>query len=541
MEDTISVPARKSARQDNAAPPIDGRLAAAHAHFHAGRHRKAETLAQQFLRRNAGDPGALHLLGLIARAKGRLDRAVQLLSKAAAGAPDAAHILCDLGNASKAAGRFDDAIRTLARVTELLPASPEAQSNLGAAYNAAGRAEEAVACFERALSSRPGNAEFLFNLGNGLLAAGRLEEAETALGRAADADPRHLRALTNLGVARKELGRLDQAVDTFGNVIRLDPNCADAHWNLSLALIMAGHYRDGWREYEWRRRIPGFAMRNIEGPQWDGKAYAGKTLLIHAEQGLGDSIQFARYLPMAADSAGKLVFVCQQPVKALFEGLGGFDGDFELRGSDERLPRFDMQAPLLSLPHLLDVPEPVWPVAGPYLRAQPERTARWRQRLGGADKFKVGICWQGRPDYKADRRRSVPLEEFAALAAMDGVHLVSLQKGHGAEQLEHRSWRDAVLQPGPEMDFDGAFLDSAAIVGALDLVITSDTAMAHLAGALGATTWLMLAHMPDWRWGTEGAGTPWYPATRLFRQRRPGDWAGVMAEITKQLGTLKNA
>lgn len=425
-------------------------------------------------------------------------------------------------------------------MADLLPASPEAQSNLGAAYNAAGMADAAVTCFERAAEARPGNGEILYNLGNGLLAAGRLAEAERTLRLALETDPGHLRARTNLGVAQKEQGRLIEAIGTFGAVIRVAPDNADAHWNRALALIMAGRFDEGWREYEWRRRIAGFSMCPIEGSDWDGRAYPGRTLLVHAEQGLGDTIQFARYLPMAADPRGKLVFVCQQPLKALLAGLGGIDGNFELCGSEERLPRFDIQAPLMSLPHLLNVGMPVWPVDGPYLQAEPERVKRWAERLGGADQFKIGICWQGRPGYKADRRRSIPLETYAPLAGIDGVRLISLQQGHGAGQLAAQGWRARVREPGPDMDADGAFLDSAAIIAALDLVITSDTAIAHLAGALGATTWLMLAHMPDWRWGAEGAQTPWYPAMRLFRQARPGDWAGVMSEITQQLGILKN-
>lgn len=540
VEVPISAPARQ--HNLNSAPDsaTDGRLVAAHAQFQTGNFKKAETLAQQFLRGNSGDAQALHLLGSIARIRGRTERAIQLLSKAAAAAPDAPHILCDLGNAFKAAGKHEDAIAIHKRVVELLPASPEALSNLGTAYNAADRPDKAIDCFEHAAAARPGNAEFLYNLGNGLLAAGRLAEAEDRLRQATEADPRHLRAYTNLGVAQKEQGHLIEAVETLRQTTRLVPDNADAHWNLSLALIISGQYEEGWREYEWRRRIPGFAMCPIDGHAWDGASYAGKTLLIHAEQGFGDSIQFARYLPMAADAGGKLVFVCQQPIKRLLAGLSGLDGDFELYGSEERLPRHDMQAALMSLPHLLDVPEPVWPIAGPYLHAELARVTNWRQWLAGAEGLKIGICWQGRPDYKADRRRSVPLSEFAPLAAADGVCLISLQKGEGAEQLDAQDWRDAVLRPGAEMDADGAFLDTAAIIANLDLVITSDTAMAHLAGALGTRVWLLLAHVPDWRWGTEGTDTPWYPNMRLFRQKRPGNWAGAMADIINQLGKEKN-
>ena len=536
-ENTISTAARQHTPNDGSGPAMDSRLAAAHDHYHAGRRKKAEVLVQQALRRDTGNPRALHLLGLIARGKGRTERAIQLLAKAAANAPDAGDILCDLGNAYKAAGRFEDAIACHVRVAELLPGSAEAQSNLGAAYNAAGMADEAVACFERAQAARPDSAEILYNLGNGLLAAGQPEAAEQWLRRAVAADPAHVRARTNLGTALKEQGRLSEAIETFRGLIQAAPEHADIHWNLSLALIMDGQYGEGWREYEWRRHMPGFAMYPIDGRNWDGGGYKGKTLLIHAEQGFGDTIQFARYLPMAADSDGALVFVCQQPIKAL---LAGLDGGFELRGSEEHLPSFDLHAPLMSLPHLLHVGQPVWPVDAPYLYAQSARADLWAERLSGERGLKVGICWQGRPDYKADRRRSIPLEAFAPIAGLDGVRLISLQKEHGAGQLAEQGWRDRVLDFGAELDADDAFLDTAAIITALDVVVTSDTAIAHLAGALGARVWLMLAEVPDWRWGTGGDRTPWYPTMRLFRQTRAGDWPGVMSRVVTELEVLRN-
>ncbi len=423
-------------------------------------------------------------------------------------------------------------------MVELLPGSPEALSNLGAAYKAAGMAEQAVEHFRRAATARPGDVELLYNLGNGLIAAGRLEEAERLLRDVVAADPAHVRARTNLGVALNDQGRLDEAIETCRDVIALAPENADAHWNLSLALVMAGRYEEGWREYEWRRRIPDFAIRPIEGRGWDGSAYAGKTLLVHAEQGLGDSIQFARYLPEAARRGGSLVFVCQQPLKPL---LGAARDGFDVRGDKESLPSFDVQAPLMSLPHLLGIAMPLWPEHGPYLHAQSERMDLWAERLHRESAMNVGICWQGRPDYKADKRRSVPLSALAPLADLDGVRLIGLQKGHGAEQLEEQAWRDRVLETGPEIDADGAFMDTAAIIAALDLVITSDTAMAHLAGALGARVWMLLAHVPDWRWGIDGTTTPWYPTMRLFRQKRPGDWVGVIAEVIEQLEALENA
>jgi Flp pilus assembly protein TadD len=508
---------------------IDARLEAARAHDEAGRTKKAEALYRQILSKDSRHAGALHALGLIARKGGHPERAVQLLSKAASAAPWDAAVHCDLGNALKALGRFGEAMAHHRRVVELCPTSPEALSNLGTTCAKAGELDEAFALLGKAADLSPANAELHFNLGNVCLAAGRFEDAARSLERAAELSPRHVRGLTNLGVAYKELGRLDDAEDRFRAALALAPDNADAGWNLALARLMKGDWRAGWADYERRRDISGFAMRRPDRPAWDGAPLDGRSLLVHAEQGFGDTFQFWRYLPRLAKEHAGVSFWCQDALASFLKGQCD-----RLAVVSEPLPRTDLHAPLLSLPYLLDTASPLVTEPSAYLRADADRIVRWRDAFAGLD-FNVGIAWQGRADYAADARRSIPLHHFAPLAEVPKVRLVSLQKGDGAAQLSTVEWRERVRDFGPDLDRDAAFLDTAAIISELDLVITSDTAIAHLAGALGARVWLALAHVPDWRWGLAGETTPWYPTMRLFRQDRPGDWEGVFARIAAAL------
>ncbi len=511
---------------------IDARLAAARAHEFAGRATKAESLYRQILGKDARHAGALHALGLIARKRGHAERAVQLMSKAATASPDDAAVHCDLGNALKALGRLDEALAHHRRMVELRPTSPEALSNLGTTCAKAGRPQEALLHLLRAAALDPANPELLHNLGNGHLAAGNYEDARAAFERVTEISPGHVRGHTNLGVAYKELGRLGDAERCFRAALALAPDDADSGWNLALAHLMAGDWEAGWRAYEWRRRIPGFAVRRLDRPAWDGAPLDGRTLLVHAEQGLGDTIQFMRYLPRLAEENAGVSLWGQDALAPL---LAGFSQHLAI--VTEPPPRTDLHAPLMSLPHLLGLASPLVPEPAAYLSAEQTRVARWSRFLEG-EEFNIGIAWQGRPGYAADARRSIAPRHFAPLAEREGVRLVSLQKAPGAEQLEALDWRDQVLDFGPELDNDGAFVDSAAVIAALDLVITSDTAIAHLAGALGARVWLALAHVPDWRWGLAGETSPWYPAMRLFRQDQPGDWPGVFAQIARALDEL---
>jgi Flp pilus assembly protein TadD len=521
-------------RPGNAAvkqPGADTRLASARAMLQAGRADKADSLLKRMLHYQQDHPGALHLSGLVARRRGRLTRAVQLLEKAASLSPSSAEFWCDYGLALKAAGRHDEAVAVQRRVVGMVPNSPLALANLGSACIAAGLTDEAVGLLTQADALAPGNVEIIYNLGNAYLKAENWQQAEATFKRALEAAPAHARARVNLAVTWKEMRRLDEAAAMLNDVYLAQPDNTDAEWNLALTQLMAGDWANGWLHYEVRRHIPGFALRKVTPAPWDGAPLEGRRLLVHSEQGMGDVIQFARYLPRLGDLDGDVTVLVHNRMRPILTGL---DDRVTIVEADAGVPSYDVETPMLSLPMLLGLPDPA-ALTGTYLDAAPDRVERWRETLPQGGKLRVGIAWQGCPDYAADHRRSIPLTKFTPLSLIEGVRLVSLQIGGGSEQLPKQGWAERVFNPGDALDADGAFLDSAAILRNLDVLVTSDTAIAHLGGAMGVETWLALAHVPDWRWGLRGETCPWYRSVRLFRQQSPGDWDGVFAAIATAL------
>jgi tetratricopeptide (TPR) repeat protein len=552
---------------------IPERFAQALRHHEAGNRRKAETGYRRILRKDPGNGDALHMLGLLAGDEGRGERALQLFAKAITAGPNRAlyrksearqlRVLgrCEeaveslneavalepdsvenwslLGNALRAAGRFDEAVAAHEKALTLSPGYAEGWSNLGSAHKAAGRVEEAIEACKRAIVLAPEHAELHYNLGNAYLAAEHWREAAECYRKTLQQAPNHARALANLGVAEREQGSLEPAITHFCKAIAVDPEYADAHWNLALARLMRGEAGEGWREYEWRLRIPNFPVQRHEGPMWDGSPLAGRTILLHAEQGLGDSFQFIRFAAAVKERGAHVILECPPALVPVLRGAQGLD---QVIGAGNQLPPYDIQTPLLSLPHLLskeEEGEPGWGTERvPYIQAEAARMAAWKTRLGKGPELKIGLCWQGNPNYRADRRRSIPLHALLPLTQIPGVRLFSLQKGDGAEQLNQLPNDTQIKNLGPMIDREDAFVDSAAILANLDLLITSDTALPHLAGALGRRVWLLLASVPDWRWGLEGKNAPSYQTMRLFRQEEAGDWAGVVTRVAEELREL---
>lgn len=506
-------------------------LAEALPYYRAGQYDKAETVYRNVLKKDASNAGALHMLGLIAHKKGRSERAVQLLIKAARAAPNRPEILCDLGNAFKAVGRYVDAVKAHKMVLQIMPASPEAFSNLGSAYKAAGKAARAVECFEKAVKLRPNDTELRYNLGNGLIAAERYEDAEDELRRVVYERPDNVRAHINLGISLKEQGKHKAAIERFQEAIKVRPDNAEAHWNLALTHLALGEYGPGWREYEWRRQLVNFPMQKLNGPIWEGDSLEGRTLLVYPEQGLGDTIQFARYLPLLSRFGGSAVLACPGRMVPI---LASIDNMPEI-AADTELPEHDVHVSLMSLPRLFFEGRPYAPERMAYLSSTPERLSQWQERLGRKEGFRVGIAWQGNPDYRHDARRSIPLACFERLARNPQVQLVSLQTGPAREQLAQLSWGKRVIDFGDRLDEEAAFIDTLALMKSLDVVVTSDTAVAHVAGGGGVPVWVALCHEPDWRWGLSGETTPWYPLMRLCRQDRPGEWGGVFDRIAQEI------
>jgi hypothetical protein len=313
----------------------------------------------------------------------------------------------------------------------------------------------------------------------------------------------------------------------------LKPDYPEAHANHAHACLQAGDWRRGWVEYEWRRKTKPCSPSRFSQPLWSGESLAGKTILLHAEQGLGDTIQFVRYAPLVKRYDARVIVECQKPLLRLLAGCPGID---RLIGEGEELPAFDVQAPLMSLPAILNTTLENMPADVPYIFAAPELVARWRERLGSIEGFKIGISWQGNPRFPGDRFRSIPLRCFAALARLPGVRLISLQKGAGREQLVEVRDDFPVVDLADELDEEaGPFMDRAAVMKNLDLVVTSDTAIAHLAGALGVPAWVALKFAADWRWLLDRSDSPWYPSMRLFRQQTRGDWSQVFARMADAL------
>ena len=301
--------------------------------------------------------------------------------------------------------------------------------------------------------------------------------------------------------------------------------------------LLTGDFERGWAEYEWRWKTKeqSFQRRSFSQPLWDGQALAGRTILLHAEQGLGDTIQFVRYVPLVKERGGRVVVECQPPLLPLLADCPGID---EIVAKGNPLPAFEVQAPLLSLPGILGTTVDSIPAHVPYLRVDQELEQFWQKKLDPLGGFKVGIVWQGNPQFRGDHQRSIPLPHYEALARVAGVRLVSLQKGAGANQLRMLAGSFPVLDLGPQLE---TFNDTAAALKNLDLLISSCTSVPHLAGALGRPVWLALSFVPDWRWLMEREDTPWYPHHRLFRQNRPGDWSEVFERIAGALsGLAKN-
>jgi Flp pilus assembly protein TadD len=471
-------------------------------HHQAGRLKEAEALYRQILAKQPNEPDALNLLGVLAMQTGRYDLAVNLIQRGIVARPDFAEAHFNLGYAHQHHGRLDDAIASYRRALDLNPEYPDGYNNLGNALRSKGNFDEAIACYRRALALRPDHLDAHNNLGAALQESGGLEEATTSLG---------------------------EAVACYRKAIELNPTFADAHFNLGMALLLLGDFERGLPEYGWRWKCKEFASQRREFPQaqWDGGDLRGRTIFLYTEQGLGDAIQFLRYCRLVSERGGKVIVECQPALKRLLRGVAGIE---QIVGRGEPLPHFDVQCPLLTLPLVLATTRQNIPSLVPYLKADEQAVKRWAQRFASDDRrLKVGLCWAGSPKFRADQLRSPrELALFAPLGKVQGVSWYSLQKGAAAEQAKHPPAGLNLVDWTSEL---ADFADTAALIANLDLVVTSDTAVAHLAGALGKPVWTLLSFVPDWRWMLDRADSPWYPTMRLFRQPKPGDWRSTIDQV----------
>jgi tetratricopeptide (TPR) repeat protein len=580
---------------------------------------EAEACYRRALQIKPGLASAHNGLGLALEQQDKLDQARACFRQAVSSKPSLAEAHYNLGNSYKRLEIFDEAIRCYEEALRLKPNLAEAANNLGGvlarqgkydeairwyrealringnladAYSGLGHAferqdkpEEAVECYRNALRLQPGSVEARLGLGCALERYNRVDEAVECFDEILRLNPEKAEALNNLGTALERQEKLNEALTKYERAMQLKPGYAAARWNRARLLLLLGDFERGWPEYEGRWTQGCTVRREFHQPLWDGSDLSGRTILLYAEQGLGDTLQFCRYAQLVKQRGANVIVECQPQLIALLSSLRGID---HLAAAGSQLPAFDVQAPLGSLPGILGTTLETIPADVPYLRAASRLIAHWRGELSEVRcptsdvgnrmseirrqvdfdiglrtsdfgrSFRIGIAWQGNPAYGFDRQRSIPLKCFAPLVdSVEGIQLISLQKGAGRGQLKEMSGVRSpvsgvssnsydtgrrtpdtghVFDPSDTIDeASGAFMDTAAIMKCIDLVISSDSAIAHLAGGLGVPAWIALPLIPDWRWLLRRENSPWYPGMRLFRQRRDGDWEEVFARMAEEL------
>ncbi len=491
-------------------------------HQQRGEVALAEAIYADVLVQEPEQPNALYLYGLLQLKDGRTAGAARLLERAAWVRPDT-EVRLHLARARLAVGHFAAALAAADEALRIGGPTADALYLRGTAMNGLHQPEAALEALEAASALDPAHAAIRLNLGNAYADLDQLETAERHIRQAIAFDPTMVEAHASLGFILLSQGRYADAVAACNAALALDPKSPEAHWNLATALLLTGDYIGGFQEYEWHKRHRDFCgyYRDLPGLLWTGASLDGQTLLVDADQGLGDTIQLARYIPRLAARGARVLLACSPHLIPLMSGLPGLIAAVP---RDDNLPAYNCWVDQMSLPRLFATEPGTIPSPAGYLVADPDRQRRWADRLPDA---RIGLCWAGNPLHSNDRRRSMPLGCARSLVCPG---MVSLQTGLRAPEAVEIGLTDLSSSLTD-------FAETAALVANLDLVITVDTALAHLAGALGVPTWLMLPYAPDWRWLVGRDDTPWYDTMRLFRQPAPGDWASVTAAIWKLLLT----
>ena len=532
-----------------------------------GRLREAEKLYTRALKAAPDNFDALHLLGLINAQNGQMGQAYRLMSAALKINPNVPDVLINFANVLHGLKRDDEALASIDKALALRPGDPDALLHRGNALIALNRPNDALPCFDAVLARSTGHrdallnrgvaratlghyeqaladfdailartptdTETLYNRGTTLIELGRYAEALFAFDNVLAASPQHLRAWTNRGRALQALNRHEEAIASFDKALAIDKNYGDAHFNAALSLLTLKDFRRGFADYEWRWKRTGMtdARRGYRGRLWLGEFPIGRrTILLLAEQGLGDTIQFVRYAPVLAQMGANVVLEVQPELKALLSTVSSV-ASCHARG--ETLPAFDVYCPVGSLPLALKTEASSIPATLPYLRADDAHIAKWRAALEALPGKRVALAWAGHARHANDRNRSIDLKLLEPLFKCEGISFVSIQRdlrGDDATRLAQCGITDF----GPRL---ADMTDTAAVLALADLLISVDTSVVHLAGAMGREAWVMLPFTPDWRWTLTNERSPWYPTMRLFRQRTPGDWPNVIATVRDALPT----
>lgn len=540
----------------------------------AGDLRRAEELYRRILQREPRNGRVWFVLGNLVESQERFTEAVAYFRQALEIEPREAQGYFHLANALLQQKNWAEAEAAYRRCLELQPDHVEALVNLGFVLSELNRHAEAEACCRKALAMKADVAEIHHNLANALreqqktddavihyrealrlrpdyakaevnlavalISQGKSGEAIERLRRGVQLDPNFAEAYNSLGAAVSVERRFDEALDHYAHAIRLKPDYPDAHWNRSLIWLLTGDFERGWPAYEWRWRCARTGPTpTYREPRWDGSPLDGRTILLHAEQGLGDTLHFVRYAALVKARGGSVILQCQPPLKCILASCAGID---QLVGQGGPLPRFDVWTPLMSLPAMFGTHLRTIPAHVPYVSAEAALVEHWRRELAPLRGFRVGIAWQGSPRHPWDRHRSATFDDLTPLARVPGIDFISLQKGVGPDDIQCSAFRaphSALVTYSGIDEANGPFMDTAAIMRNLDLVIAVDTAVAHLAGAQGVRTWLALNYSPDWRWLLDREDSPWYPTMRLFRQAKLGDWSSVFSRMADELLSLK--
>jgi tetratricopeptide (TPR) repeat protein len=488
----------------------------------------AIALKRDYVEAHTNRGAAQHALGRYEQALATYDSAIALQPNFAPAFANRADTLLELD-------RVQDALASADRALALIPHYPEALNNRGRALNRLKRFDAAVASFERALAIRPSYVEALLNRGNAFTELERLDAAMADYDSAIALKPGLAAAFNGRALAFYALKRLDEALENYDKAIALDPHFSEALNNRAHALLAAGRMAEAWPDVEQRWNVPNVTWPKpaISAPEWSGENLYGQSILVYAEQGYGDIIQFSRYLLLLVAQGARVTFLAPPQLHRLFSGLSS---ELKIVSAADDSSHFDVQSALMSLPLHFKTGLTTIPAAVPYLTAEPGKIAFWKERIG-PDGFRIGICWQANRAVMPGR--SFPVQALQPLSQIARVRFISLQKGYGVEQLDHLAAGMKVETLGEDFD-EGpdAFIDTAAVMQSLDLVITCDTSIAHLAGALARPAWVAMKFVPDWRWLLERTDSPWYPTLRLYRQATPGDWGGVFATMARDLDRL---
>jgi hypothetical protein len=387
--------------------------------------------------------------------------------------------------------------------------------------------------YQKTIELNPSHAEAYCNIGIIFQNRGHLDQATNFYQKAIESNPHMATAFNNMGTAFQDKGQLDEAMTFYQRALQIDSNDAVAHFHVALLLLLTGDFKKGWQEYEWRWRTKDFGARNFEQPLWDGSDITGRTILLYSEQGIGDTIQFIRYAPLVVQRGARVIVECRKELKSLLQNVEGVN---TIAAYGEQLPEFDLQCPLLSLPMVFDTTLETIPTEIPYIKVNASSIQKWKENVyNDRSKLKVGLVWAGAAGYKKDSKRSFSLEIFSPLAHFTDITFYSLQKGQSEEQAKNPPDGMRLID---YMDEINDFSDTAALIKNLDLVISVDTAVAHLAGAVGKPVWTLLPFVPDWRWMLHREDSPWYPTMKLFRQPSLGDWGSVIERVKEELIAL---